>query len=148
MCPHNVHQICQRCSQEVGAMKAPERGVLTLESPVCRRDGAGGQPGSHGNDAGDRGDHCSGARDPGDHSSGAGEASLTSLVDRCIGAGEGHSRELKVIDIGEVDGDSDSSSVQDACVLFLNDDDLGVDGPRSEEDGIDLVSDGGPWWRR
>ena len=99
-------------------MKAPERSVLTLESPVCRRNGAGGQPGSHGNDAGHRGNHCSGARNPEDHSSGAGELSLLTLVDRCIGAGEGHSRGFKVVEIGDIDGDSDSSSVQDACVLF------------------------------
>ena len=91
-------------------MKAPELGMLTLELPVDRRSGTGRQPGSHGNGAGERDDHCSGACDPVAHCSGTGDLSLGTPVVRCNGAGEGHSREFRVIDIGEIDKDSDSSS--------------------------------------
>ena len=38
-----MYQTSQRRSQEMGAMKAPEWSVLTLESPESRRSGAGGQ---------------------------------------------------------------------------------------------------------
>ena len=83
-----------------------------------RRNGAGRQPGSHGNGAGERDDHCSGACDHVNHCSGTGELSLITSVVRPNGAGEGHPRAFRIIDIGEIDGDSDSSSEEYACVLF------------------------------
>ena len=112
-------------------MKAPGRCMHTLESPVDRRSGAGGQPCGHGTDAGHRDHHSSGARDSVVHSSGAGELFWESPGVRSSGIGEGHSRRFEVVEIGEINKDSDSSSEHDALALSRYDEGLDTDGSLS-----------------